>query len=358
MHLSTLRARHARATAVALVGVATAAAVAVVLPAPTVATSAANTAAQASPAATTSAKPPAQPPAAQAAQAPTASAADGFVNIFNGRNLNGWYTYLPSQGKNTDPEGVFEASNGELRILDVPVTGKDREFGYLATTKEYRDYHLRFQYKWGDKKFAPRDKQLRDSGLLYHLTGKDKVWPTSLESQVQEGDTGDLITLGGPTVDITTAPGSSTYKAGGELRKGVSGKFAASTVADTLEGWNTVEVVVRGNTSTHIVNGKTVSRSTNQTLNGRPLEQGRIAIQAEGAEVTYRNIQMKSLTAATQAKAAATPAPAPAAAQAAPQARAQAAPRILAFSKTGGFKHTSIPAALDAIDTLGQQNGF
>ncbi|MGL4742866.1 MAG: ThuA domain-containing protein, partial [Dermatophilaceae bacterium] len=43
---------------------------------------------------------------------------------------------------------------------------------------------------------------------------------------------------------------------------------------------------------------------------------------------------------------------------AAPQARAQAAPRILAFSKTGGFKHTSIPAALDAIDTLGQQNGF
>lgn len=34
------------------------------------------------------------------------------------------------------------------------------------------------------------------------------------------------------------------------------------------------------------------------------------------------------------------------------------APRVLLFSKTSGFRHASIPAALDAIRTLGAEHGF
>jgi uncharacterized protein len=258
----------------------------------------------------------------------------GFVNLFNGQNLDGWYTYTPSQGKNNDTEGVFKPGNGELKILDVPVTAENRDFGYLATNAEYSNYVLRFEYQWGEKKFPPRADDKRDSGLLYHMTGVDKVWPTSVESQVQEGDTGDYFLLGGPHFDTETSSDGRTYQAGGQLKKDTGGRVIKSSTQDTLTGWNTVEVIVRGASSTHIVNGVVVNRSFNQTLNGQPLTSGHIAFQAEGAEITYRNIRIKELP------------------------DEASVPRVLAFSKTAGFRHASIPAALDAIEELGAANGF
>jgi uncharacterized protein len=258
----------------------------------------------------------------------------GFVNLFNGQNLNGWYTYTPSQGKNNDTEGVFKPGNGELKILDVPVTSQNRDFGYVATNAEYSDYVLKFEYKWGTKKFAPRTNDKRDSGFLYHITGADKVWPTCIESQVQEGDTGDYFLLGGPNFDTETTSNGRTYQAGGQLKKNTGGRIIKSSTQDFLTEWNTVEIIVRGASSTHIVNGVVVNRSFNQTLNGKPLTSGRIAFQAEGAEITYRNIQIKELPEETSA------------------------PRVLAFSKTAAFRHKSIPVALDAIDQLGAANAI
>src|SRR5438105_15766798 len=35
-----------------------------------------------------------------------------------------------------------------------------------------------------------------------------------------------------------------------------------------------------------------------------------------------------------------------------------AAPKVLVFTKTAGFRHASIPAAVQAVTTLGAQNGF
>lgn len=275
-----------------------------------------------------------QPAPALAAPNAEVEASAGFVNLFNGENLDGWYTYTPSQGKNNDTEGVFKPGNGVLKILDVPVTAENRDFGYVATNAEYGNYILRFEYKWGEKKFPPRAEDKRDSGLLYHMSGADRVWPTSVESQVQEGDTGDYFLLGGPRFDTETTADGNTYQAGGTLRQDIGGRVIKSSTQDRLTGWNKVKVIVRGASSTHIVNGVVVNRSFNQTLNGQPLTRGRIAFQAEGAEITYRNIQIKALP------------------------NEASVPRVLAFSKTAGFRHASIPTALDTIDELGTADGF
>ena len=63
--------------------------------------------------------------------------------------------------------------------------------------------------------------------------------------------------------------------------------------------WNTVEVIVRGDSSTHIVNGKVNNKILhlehmvdNQWV---PLTKGKILLQQEGAEVFYRNIEIKML---------------------------------------------------------------
>ena len=66
--------------------------------------------------------------------------------------------------------------------------------------------------------------------------------------------------------------------------------------ADSLTDWNTVEVIVKDNTATHIVNGKTVAHMTSiTTKDGKPATEGRIALQSEAAEMWYRNIEIKML---------------------------------------------------------------
>jgi hypothetical protein len=53
---------------------------------------------------------------------------DGWILLFNGKNFDGWYSYLDSGGKNQDPKGVFKIENGMIRILDLShVRGKVRQ---------------------------------------------------------------------------------------------------------------------------------------------------------------------------------------------------------------------------------------
>lgn len=225
---------------------------------------------------------------------------DAWISLFNGKNLDGWYTYLSSTGRNRDPQNVFKVDDGTLHILDVPDNGQRQAFGYVATTSTYGNYHLRFQYRWGDKRFPPRENLKRDSGLLYHVTGGDKVWPRGVEFQVQEGDTGDFWLIGGTTLTTTVASTSATpkrYREGGApytTRRGPFVQLAKSQTQDSQSGWNTVELIVTGDKAVHIVNGSVVNRGERlRSAGGGALTRGRILFQAEGAEVYYRNIEIK-----------------------------------------------------------------
>ena len=37
------------------------------------------------------------------------------IQLFNGKNLNGWYTFLKKEGRNNDPNKVFTVKNGLIR---------------------------------------------------------------------------------------------------------------------------------------------------------------------------------------------------------------------------------------------------
>ena len=156
-------------------------------------------------------------------------AADNFEPLFNGQNLDGWYTWDKRYKKNNDVENYFQVQNGELVILDIPESKENKAFGYISTNDDYENYHLRFEYQWGEKKYPPRDALLRDSGVLYHMIGGDRLWPTSLESQVQEGDTGDFFGLGGASIESTR--NGRNYSPTGDRVSG--GNQRASSIADT-----------------------------------------------------------------------------------------------------------------------------
>ncbi len=228
---------------------------------------------------------------------------DGWVSLFNGHNFDGWYTYLPSTGKNKDPKGVFKMEKGVIHVLGFPATAEKQEFGYLATDKEYSHCRVRAEFKWGVTRFPPRTEDKRDSGLLYYFVGPDKIWPRALESQIQETDVGDLWILDGATITTKIeTPNYPMYVLSGPLKTQSSGRIIKFGDFEDRNAWNTVEVILDGDKITHLVNGRAVMRAwdlkqpdpqdPSKTI---PLDHGRLMLQAEGAELWFRNVQMKPL---------------------------------------------------------------
>lgn len=198
--------------------------------------------------------------------------------LFNGKNLKGWYTFLKLKGKNKDPEKIFSVENGLLHI-----SGK--EFGYMCTKKTYTNFHLAVEFKWGVMKYPPRDADTtkRDNGICYYFSkeAKDTVWPKSIECQIQEGDTGDFWLIGGVTITANgtrSVPDSFT-----RVQKNIDAEKPTGQ-------WNRVEVIANRGKITYIVNGKIVNEGEDPSVN-----QGKILVQSEGAEIYYRKIEIEEL---------------------------------------------------------------
>jgi hypothetical protein len=263
--------------------------------------------------------------AAETAGPPEGKSEQGWKPLFNGKNLEGWDIVLKN-ARSEDPDHLVQVHEGAAHMYRDAAPDSAQAFGYIVTRSEYSHYHLRFEYKWGTKKFAPRAKGKRDAGLLYHVVGKDGVWPRSVECQIQEGDVGDIFTVStrivalvdpkttNAVLNITTNAAGlvstneiprpqflDSAQGGVRLLHGIAGgiRRVIRNPMNEREGWNQVEVIVRGDQSTHIVNGKVNNRATEmkQMVDNQwvALTQGKIALQLEGAEVFYRNIEIKEL---------------------------------------------------------------
>ena len=231
---------------------------------------------------------------------------EGWVPLFNGKNLDGWYSYLDSSGKNKDPKGVFKVENGMIHILDVPMSEGKSDNGYLATNQEFSNVRIHLEYKWGVKR-ASEGK--RNSGLLYLAVGPDAIYPTSLECQIEETDVGDLWIVNGASVTaFFIAPSLPMYdddmQAGTRVRSapGNSLRVLKSGDFENRDGWNSVDVILQGDQSTHLVNGRIVNRAHDiqqpdpaSPSRMIPLKSGRILLEAEGSEIWFRDVRVKPL---------------------------------------------------------------
>jgi hypothetical protein len=245
-------------------------------------------------------------------------------SIFNGKDLSGWDVYIGPLydtvkkdfagdpiGLNKDPHGVFTVVQ-EDRMPAIRVSGEN--FGGLSTIKEFSNYHLRLQFKWGELKWQPKLNAKRDSGILYHAVGNHAVdwffWMRSQEFQIQEGDCGDYWGCGGAFADIPAEKNHENkyvYAAGAPLLtfrdKGPFGRNCVKS-ADTEKPsgeWNSIDLYCYGDTSVHVVNGKVVMVLYNlrqpDTAGDKALTKGKIQIQSEGAEVFYRNLEIEEIAA-------------------------------------------------------------
>jgi hypothetical protein len=231
---------------------------------------------------------------------------DGWISLFNGKNLDGWYSYLGTGEKNKDPKGIFKVEDGMIHILDIPMTGDKSEDGYLATNKEFSNVRIHVEYKWGVKR-ASEGK--RNSGLLYLAVGPDAIYPTSLECQIEETDVGDVWIVNGASVTaFYITPSMPVYDddmiTGTKVQSlaGQSSRVLKSGDFENRDGWNSIDVILQGDRATHIVNGRIVNnvRDIQQPDPSHPsqmipLTSGKILLEAEGSEIWFRDIRVKPL---------------------------------------------------------------
>jgi hypothetical protein len=239
------------------------------------------------------------------------SAQKGLKPLFNGKNLDGWDTYVGSKekggspiGLNSDPLKIFSVTdlNGE-KVLHI----SGEVFASLATKKEYENYHIRMIFRWGSKIYTNLN-----SGLLYHSFGPFgaglNVWMSSHEFQLMTGKMGDSYCMGKSYFEIpveASADGKSfTYSLKGEKKEFGDGKPAknASKRGDFEKPkgeWNTIDLYCFGRTSVHVVNGNVVMVNYNSGKidNGTviPLSKGKIQIQSEGGELFIREIKIEKI---------------------------------------------------------------
>jgi hypothetical protein len=227
------------------------------------------------------------------------------IVLFDGKSLDRFYVWL-RETKLDDPRRVFRVENKMLRI-----TGED--WGGITTKESFRDYRLIVEWKWGGPTHGNRVKSARDSGILIHARGEDGaasgVWLESIESQIIEGGTGDIILVAGKTrpwltVETRTGPDKQLYwEPGGEPTRRDRGRFnwryrdvdwkdsigyrGPRDLERPVGQWNRQEILCDGARVVMKLNGVVV----NEGRDADPSE-GKIQIQSEGAEIWIRRIEL------------------------------------------------------------------
>ena len=246
----------------------------------------------------------------------------GWTSLFNGKDLTGWDTYLgppaDSNGKrisdqpvglNKDPQGVFSVVvDGGEKVIRI----SGEAVGALITKKDFSDYHLQLQFRWGVLTWGAKKNKKKDSGLLYHSVGPYGAdwgaWMRSQEFQIQQGDCGEYWGCAGGVAEIPAIRKSDseyvysptgeryTFRADSKIGRHC---FKKGDAERPTGQWNTLDLYCHGDTSVHVVNGQVmmILYHGGQSDNGAvsPLTSGRIQLQSEGAEVFYKAVRIRSI---------------------------------------------------------------
>ena len=203
------------------------------------------------------------------------------VALFNGKDLKGWHSDVPAADKDPQIAPSFIVRDGKLVSMGTPR-------GHLLTDAEYENYRLELEYRFANKP--------GNCGVLIHastLRELNKMFPKSVEVQMQHTCAGDFWVIG---EDITVdnieqrRPKRKGQKYGGT--KGDARRIINLTddSEKPLGEWNKMVIEAKGDEIIVWVNGDLVNHGKKCTVS-----KGKIALQAEGAEVEFKNLYITPL---------------------------------------------------------------
>ncbi len=198
------------------------------------------------------------------------------VSLFNGKNLEGWHIDVPEMDTNKTAINPFIIRNDLLVSLGTPQ-------GHLITDKVFSNYRLTVEYRFAGKP--------GNCGVLVHASTPRalyKMFPKSLECQMQHGDAGDFWCI----VEDIKVKDMEKFR-GPKDKWGITEgkerriKNLTDSSEKPLGEWNRMTIECAGSSIRIWVNNDLVNDGFDCTAN-----KGQIAIQAEGSEVEFRKIDL------------------------------------------------------------------
>jgi hypothetical protein len=232
-----------------------------------------------------------------------------WIQLFNGRDLDGWTAKIAGYPAGDNYADTFRVEDGVIRVAYDRYNGpfNDR-FGHLFYKESFSHYVLRVEYRFvGEQVPGGQEWALRNSGVMFHgqspqSMARDQRFPVSLEFQMLGGNGHDRR----PTGNLCT-PGTIVDVAGKPITS-----HCVNSSSETYhgDGWVTAEIEVHaGRLIRHKVNGATVLEYSNPRLdehdqdakrlieNGadKTLTGGTISLQSESHPIEFRNIEIMPL---------------------------------------------------------------
>lgn len=233
---------------------------------------------------------------------------DGWIDLFNGKNLDGWIIKIAKHEVGENYGETFRVKDGELQVSYENYTDFDFQYGHIFYEKPYSYYLIEIEYKFMGEQ-APKGEgwAWRNSGVMLHgqspnTMQKDQDFPISIEAQFLGGDGKNNRT----TCNLCT-PGTHVMMDGKLITQ-----HCINSNSKTFHGdqWVNAKFLVLGDSIIqHFANdelvlsyqkpqigGGTVNKfDPAQKKDGELLIGGYISLQSESHPISFRKVRLFNL---------------------------------------------------------------
>ncbi len=229
--------------------------------------------------------------------------------LFNGKDLDDWIVKIHHHETGDNYANTFRVVDGVVQVNYDEYGNFEERYGHLFYKEPFSSFHLKFEYKFTDQWMGDAPVYTyRNSGVMFHSQApntilKEQDWPISVEYQMLAREKEDQSR---PTGNMCS-PGTEVFYKGEMFPQ-----HCINSSSDTYgwDEWVSADLIVYGDSLViHMVNGDTVLQYTHPQIggevatgydpqikiDGKPLTEGYIGLQAEGQGVEFREIKIKTL---------------------------------------------------------------
>jgi hypothetical protein len=229
-----------------------------------------------------------------------------WISIFNGKSLDGWIPKVTGYKAGENPLGMFRVEDGILKVDYSKYDLFKGRFGHLFYKDKLSSYIIRVEYRFVGELLSDAPSYCyRNSGVMVHSQSAESMdvmqnWPVSIETQLL----GSTSKLNQKTANICT-PGTTVWFKGQSTDQHCISSASKYYYDDA---WVTLDIIVdAGKKISHVIEGDTVLVITKPQIGGyllpenypvpvgTLLEDGYIALQAEGQNIDFRRVELKIL---------------------------------------------------------------
>ncbi len=232
---------------------------------------------------------------------------DGWVKLFNGKDLAGWTPKIKGYKLGENFNDTFRVEDGVMKVCYDKYEKFEGQFGHIFYKEKFSHYILRVEYRFvGEQVAGGPGWAFRNNGIMIHCQDpktmrKDQDFPVSIEVQLLGGSGQGKRS----TANLCT-PGTNVVMHGELVTR-----HCNNSASKTFHGdqWVTAEVEVHGDgIIRHVVNGETVMEYEKPQLDERDADakklikdgnkmvsEGYISLQAESHPCEFRKIEILRL---------------------------------------------------------------